>query len=86
MVGDSKWLCVGDFNSYKSAEDKHGSVNLNLKSMHDFNKCCFDCGLIDVNFCGPRYTWKNRKVQERLDWALRIIDGSPISRMATFNT
>lgn len=25
---------------------------------------------MDINFCGPRFMWKNGKVQERLDWAL----------------
>lgn len=23
-VGDSKWMCIGDFNTYKVAEDEQG--------------------------------------------------------------
>lgn len=38
--------------------------------MNDFNNCCFNCNLMDLNFRGPRYTWKNGNVQERLNWAL----------------
>lgn len=38
--------------------------------MNDFNNCCFNCNLMDLNFCGSRYTWKNGRIQERLDWAL----------------
>lgn len=38
--------------------------------MSNFNTCCINCNLMDVNFCGPRFTWKNGRVQERLDLAL----------------
>lgn len=54
----------------QSCEGQTGGVRLNFKSIFDFNNCCFNCGLMDLNYCGPRYTWKNGRVQERLDWAL----------------
>lgn len=30
----------------------------------------YNCGLKDLNSCGPIYTWKNERFQERLDWTL----------------
>lgn len=69
-MGNSKWMCIGDFNSYKAVEDKQGGARLNLKGMNDFNSCCFKCDLMDLNFCGLGCTWKNGRVQERLDSAL----------------
>lgn len=38
--------------------------------MLDFNNCCVTCNLMDLNFCGPKFTWKNGRVQERIDWVL----------------
>lgn len=45
-------------------------VSRNFKTISDFSNCCNNCNLMDVNFCGPRFTWNNERVQERLDWAL----------------
>lgn len=69
-VGNNKWCCIGDFNEYKGLEDKQGGVSPIVKTMSDFNNCCINCILMDLSFCGPKFTWKNGKVQERLDWAL----------------
>lgn len=66
-VGSSKWMCIGDFNFYKNAEDKQGGASVNTKSMNGFINCCFNCNLMDLKFCGPKYTWKNGRIQERLD-------------------
>lgn len=69
-MGNDKWMCMGDFNAYKSVEDKQGGVVPNGSSMAKFVNCCNSCDLMDVKFCGPRFTWHNGRMQERLDWAL----------------
>lgn len=70
LIGQLKWMCLGDFNAYKSVDDKHGGARPNIKSMTDFNNCCTNCNLMALKLCGPRFTWKNKSIQERLDWAL----------------
>lgn len=47
-----------------------GGAKPYFKFMNDFNECCFNCNLMDLNFFGPRFTWKNERVQKRLDWVL----------------
>lgn len=56
LVGDQKWSCIGDFNAYKGVEDKQGVAGPNVKSINDFKDCCTNCNLMDLNFCGPRFT------------------------------
>lgn len=61
---------MGDFNAYKGVEDKQGGADPNSKSMTKFVNCCNSCDLMEVKFCGPRFTWRNGRTLERLDWAL----------------
>ena len=40
--------------------------------MDNFRSTLEDCGLKDLGFCGPKFTWSNRRepqalIQERLD-------------------
>lgn len=51
--------------------------------MQRFNNCLLDCGLTDVGFKGPMFTWEWRGVKERLDmgvsnlaWRLAFPDAS----------
>lgn len=74
-VENEKWFCIGDFNAYRKLEDKQGGARPNIKTMSDFNKCCTDCNLMKLNWCGPRFTWKNGRIQERIDWALANFNG-----------
>lgn len=69
-VGNLKCLCIGDFNTYKAVEDKQGGAKPNSKSTFDFTSLRNNCNLMDLNFVGPRFTWKNGKIQERIDWVL----------------
>lgn len=36
-ASNAKWVCIGDFNSYKATEDKQGGARPNFRSMNDFN-------------------------------------------------
>lgn len=83
-VGSSKWLCLGDFNAYKSVEDKQGGTNPNFKSMLDFNDCCIKCNLLEVKYCGPKFTWKNGRIHERLVLSQTLV-GTHTSMKLTAN-
>lgn len=77
------WLVIGDFNAYLTAFDKSGGANLNLSSMQRFQECLLNCGLSDMGFKGPPFTWEGRGVKERLDrgvcnpqWLLQFPESS----------
>ena len=66
------WLLVGDFNEVLSSEDKFGGLPVRLGRSQLFNNCLNDCGMIDLGFHGPRFTWSNLRevrylIQECLD-------------------
>ena len=66
------WLMLGDFNEMLASGDKLGGNPLNPKRVQMFKDCLDSCGMVDLGFHEPRFTWVNRKevghfIQERLD-------------------
>ena len=66
------WLLAGDFNEVLCSEDKFGGLPVNLRRSQLFSNCLDTCGMIDLGFSGPRFTWSNLRefsslIQERLD-------------------
>lgn len=63
---------MGDFNKILECRDKWGSNPCPTKAMDAF-RCVFDdCGLHDLGFSGPKYTWCNNRegdacISERID-------------------
>lgn len=58
---------MGDFNAYMYEHKKRGRARPNRYATQCFSSCLFDCGLTDVGFKGPPFTWEWRDVKERLD-------------------
>ena len=56
-----------------SKEEKLGGLPINKTRMTAFRNCLDKCGLIDLGFHGPRFTWTNKSpvwqstIKERLD-------------------
>ena len=57
---DLPWLLLGDFNDMISEEEKLGGLPINRTRMTAFRNCLDKCGLIDLGFHGPRFTWTNK--------------------------
>lgn len=55
---NSAWIVMGDFNIYCEVEEKSGSNFHNWASIQSFKDCLHDCGLLDLGFNGPRFTWE----------------------------
>jgi hypothetical protein len=53
------WLLAGDFNEVLSSEDKFGGLPVNLRRSQLFSNCLNNCGMMDLGFHGPRFTWSN---------------------------
>ncbi|XP_075655988.1 uncharacterized protein LOC142626093 [Castanea sativa] len=66
------WLMLEDFNELLSYNGKLGGNPLNPKHVQMFKECLDSCGMVDLSFHGPRFTWVNKRevghfIQERLD-------------------
>jgi hypothetical protein len=71
---DKPVVCFGDLNNIMSDVDTTSS-NINKYRMRTFNSYVKQCGLFDLGFSGPAYTWTNKRfsstpVFERLDRCL----------------
>ena len=70
------WVLLGDFNDMISEDEKLGGLPLNKIRIVAFKNCMDKCGLMDLGFQGPRFTWPNKSpawngpIQERLDRGL----------------
>jgi hypothetical protein len=67
-------VCYGDLNNIMCDEDSTSS-NINKYRMCAFNTYVKQCGLFDLGYSGPAYTWTNKRfysnlVFERLDRCL----------------
>ncbi|KAJ9559912.1 hypothetical protein OSB04_005072 [Centaurea solstitialis] len=49
------WVIMGDFNAVRFPEERMGSV-FDEKEASDFNSFISESGLLDVQFCGRRFT------------------------------
>lgn len=69
------WLLLGDFNQILDNSEKRGGSPPLGARIRAFKEAISACGLIDLGFFGPRFTWSNMRkglvdVQERLDRVL----------------
>jgi len=63
-------LLVGDFNLYRSPEDRNRLGGDHLE-MYLFNEAISALGLVELPLKGRRFTWSNKQyppLLERLDW------------------
>ncbi|KAL5539506.1 hypothetical protein UlMin_045993 [Ulmus minor] len=70
-VSSMPWLCGGDLNEILFGHEKQGGAARAQYLMNAFREATSYCGLTDLGFRGPKFTWIRGKnaclVQERLD-------------------
>lgn len=54
------WCVIGDFNEIIDYNEKWGSDCYHTQTMQRYRECVNECGLIDMGFLGPRFTWTNK--------------------------
>ncbi|CAN1162022.1 LINE-1 retrotransposable element ORF2 protein [Linum perenne] len=64
------WAVIGDFNSILSANDKRGGAGFVRARNKSFIDTVDLCGLSNLPFQGPKFTWARNNVLVRLDRAL----------------
>lgn len=68
------WIIAGDFNEVLLDEEKFGGRPICISRTLKFQDCLNNCGMIDLGFSSPWFTWTNWQllphlVQERIDRA-----------------
>ncbi|XP_062011862.1 uncharacterized protein LOC133728462 [Rosa rugosa] len=65
------WLLGGDINEILRGCEKEGGPPRCPRQIEAFSKCVEDCGLADLNFVGPCFTWRGirggEEIKVRLD-------------------
>ncbi|KAK4482042.1 hypothetical protein RD792_012965 [Penstemon davidsonii] len=66
------WMLTGDFNQVISSNEKKGGCLPSLGRCLRFKEMIDNCGLIDLGFRGPKFTWWNSRegmarIRERID-------------------
>ena len=56
------WLTIGDFNEITGALEKEGGSNRLRQQMKNFIDTINFCGLRDLGFNGPKFTWIYHRV------------------------
>ena len=79
---------MGDFNELLSCNDKLGGNPFNPRRVQMFKDCLDSCGMVDLGFHGPKFTWVNKRevghfIQERLDRGFANIDWRDLYPKAT---
>ena len=74
-VSPLPWLIIGDFNEIRRNSEKEGGASQPKQQMARFNNVINSCGLVEVDFIGPKFTWiyqisDGYQIRERLDRAL----------------
>ena len=69
------WLCAGNFNEFTRQDEKIGGAPRNHNQMQLFRTTIDECGLMDLGFISPKFTWSKhftngQSIWERLDRGL----------------
>ncbi|WMV13660.1 hypothetical protein MTR67_007045, partial [Solanum verrucosum] len=69
------WRTVGDFNVITDLDEKLGGIPYNMRKSLEFIGVIEACGLMDLGFNGPKFTWSNQRginfrIWKRLDRAM----------------
>lgn len=72
LVVEIPQLLIGDFNQILWSDEKKGGTPFSRSHAQPFVDVVNNCGLCDLGFSGPKFTWSNMRngldnVQERLD-------------------
>lgn len=63
-------MVVGDFNEIVYSHEKEGGAPRPVRMMQNFRDALVDCELDDMGFSGEQFTWRRRRIRERLDSAV----------------
>ncbi|XP_019223731.1 PREDICTED: uncharacterized protein LOC109205471 [Nicotiana attenuata] len=85
------WCIGGDFNVILDPDEKKGGRPHRMNKSLEFSTCIDNCGMMDLDFVGPKYTWcsnweARRRIWKRLDRVVEEVwrnhvNGNPLWRL-----
>ncbi|XP_026405969.1 uncharacterized protein LOC113301402 [Papaver somniferum] len=74
-IPSSDWMVMGDLNVIGGSQEKSGGRNPSSSQLSELRDVMDNCGLIDLGFSGPKFTWNNKRagaanIKEHLDRAV----------------
>ncbi|XP_073362956.1 uncharacterized protein [Aegilops tauschii subsp. strangulata] len=87
-VSNAPWFAIGDFNETLCQSEHFSATKRSEKNMANFCDTLSDCGLFDLGFKGPAWTYDNKQegrknVRARLDRGVASATWSDIFRKAS---
>ncbi|KAL4333427.1 hypothetical protein GQ457_07G010550 [Hibiscus cannabinus] len=67
---NTPWVIGGDLNVISISIERQGGSPYRLNVCRDFGDFFMDTGLLNMGFNGPKFTWKQRMLSQRLDRCL----------------
>ncbi|XP_061360507.1 uncharacterized protein LOC133304483 [Gastrolobium bilobum] len=67
---DIPWLIMGDFNNITSPLDRIHGADVSAYEIKDFNDCCTELALSNLNAHGSFFTWSNGRIWSKIDIAV----------------
>jgi endonuclease/exonuclease/phosphatase family metal-dependent hydrolase len=77
---DENWLFVGDFNFYRSLQNRNRDGG-NMQDIMVFNSIISNLGLQEIPLNGRKYTWSNMQKEpllEQLDWCFTSVNWTSV--------
>ncbi|XP_075079762.1 uncharacterized protein LOC142165010 [Nicotiana tabacum] len=68
------WFMGGDINEVLKARDKFGGNPINPSRSNMFWNCINECKLLDLGYKGSKFTWSNKRYNNRVSLILERID------------
>jgi hypothetical protein len=69
------WLCARDFNEILEQSEKEGAAIQRESQMESFREALEECGLCDLGYTGPRFTWCSKRTDRHFtkEWLDRVV-------------
>lgn len=61
------WVVMVDFNKNLFSHEKEGGAPRPMHMLQHFHDVLVECKLEDMGFFGDQFTWRRRRLRERLD-------------------
>jgi hypothetical protein len=72
ILEDENWLFVGDFNFYRSLENRNREVS-NVQDIMVFNSIISNLGLQEIPLKGRKFTWSNMQQEPLLEHLTSVL-------------
>ncbi|RAL42418.1 hypothetical protein DM860_017598 [Cuscuta australis] len=79
LSSSTAWCIMGDFNTVLHLDERIGGNPVSWEEIKEFQQCLSRCGLEDLPYEGPKFTWNNnqgtgKRIYSKLDRVMSNLD------------